>query len=93
MNTCSLRYARPRTMKEGLFCIQEPEARYELAACGNCGLCYPRYDMKYRSNKFIVHFLIAFKHGSTYLICGGPENPLMENCHPRKIVTLGKLSP
>ena len=29
-------------MQEGLFCLQEPEARYDLTACGNCGLCYPR---------------------------------------------------
>ncbi|CAF4480332.1 unnamed protein product, partial [Rotaria magnacalcarata] len=33
MKTCSLRYARPRTLNEGLFCLQEPEARYELSAC------------------------------------------------------------
>ncbi|CAF4999883.1 unnamed protein product, partial [Rotaria sp. Silwood1] len=62
MKTCSFRHARPRTMHEGLFCLQEPEARYELTACGNCGLCYPQYDMAYRSKKFIVDFSQAHKH-------------------------------
>ena len=42
MKTCAFRFARSRTMQEGLFCLQEPEARYDLTACGNCGLCYPR---------------------------------------------------
>ncbi|CAF4165362.1 unnamed protein product, partial [Rotaria sordida] len=37
MKTCSFRYTRPRTLNEGLFCIREPDARYELAACGNFG--------------------------------------------------------
>ena len=62
MKTCSFRYARPRTLNEGLFCIQEPEARYELAACGNCGLCYPKYDRTYRSRKSIVEFSQAHRH-------------------------------
>ena len=62
MKTCSFRYARPRTLHEGLFCIQEPEARYELAACGNCGLCYPKYDRTYRTRKSIVEFSQAHRH-------------------------------
>ncbi|CAF4036541.1 unnamed protein product [Adineta steineri] len=33
MKTCLFRFARPRSLNEGLFCLQEPEARYELAAC------------------------------------------------------------
>ncbi|CAF1247490.1 unnamed protein product [Rotaria sordida] len=33
MKTYSFRYTRPRTLNEGLFCIREPDARYELAAC------------------------------------------------------------
>ena len=48
MKTCSFRYARPHTLNESLFCIQEPEPRYELAACGNCGLCYAKYDKTYQ---------------------------------------------
>ena len=62
MKTSSFRYARPRTLNEGLFSIQEPEARYELAACGNCGLCYPKYDRMYRSRKSIVEFSQAHRH-------------------------------
>jgi len=62
MKTCSFRFARPRSLNEGLFCLQDPEARYELAACGNCGLCYPQYDMTHRLNKFVVKFNQAHRH-------------------------------
>ena len=62
MKTCAFRYARPRSLHEGLFCLQKPEARYELVACGNCGLCYPLYDMTYRSKKFIIEFSQAHQH-------------------------------
>ncbi|CAF3477230.1 unnamed protein product [Rotaria socialis] len=62
MKTCSLHYARPRTLNEGLFCLQEPEARYEFASCGNCALCYPQYDRTYRVNKSIVAFNQAHQH-------------------------------
>lgn len=62
MKTCSMRYARPRTMYEGLFCFKEPEARYELSACGNCALCYPKYDMTYRTKKSIVDFNQTHQH-------------------------------
>ena len=62
MKTCPFRHARPRTLNEGLFCLQEPEARYELLECANCGLCYPQYDMTYRTNKSIVKFNQAHKH-------------------------------
>ena len=49
-------------MLEGLFCQEEPEARYELSECGNCGLCYPQYDMTHRTNKCVVEFSQAHKH-------------------------------
>ena len=62
IKTCSFRYARPRTLNKDLFCTQEPEARYELAACGNCGLCYPKCDRTYRSRKSIVEFSQAHRH-------------------------------
>ena len=62
MKTCSFRYARPCTLNEDLFCIQEPEARYELAACSNCRLCYPKYDRTYRSRKSIVEFGQTHRH-------------------------------
>lgn len=62
MKTCTFRYARPRTLQEGLFCLQMPEARYELAACGNCRLCYPPYDRTYRSRKTVLDFSPGHKH-------------------------------
>lgn len=43
MKTCCYRQARPRSKDEGLFCRHAPAiGQYELADCGNCGLCYPR---------------------------------------------------
>ena len=62
MKTCPFRFARPRSLCEGLFCQQEPEARYELGDCGNCGLCCPQYDMAHREKKFVVQFNQAHKH-------------------------------
>lgn len=62
MKTCSFRFARPRSFNEGLFCAQTPEARYELATCGNCALCYPQYDMTYRVQKYIVKFSQTYEH-------------------------------
>lgn len=56
MKTCAFRFARPRTMEEGLFCLKTPEARYDLTACGNCGLCYPR------SRKSVVQFNQAHRY-------------------------------
>ncbi|CAF3104581.1 unnamed protein product [Rotaria sp. Silwood2] len=84
MKTCSFRYARPRTLNEGLFCLQEPEARYELSACGNCGLCYPQYDMTYRTKKSIVEFSQAHKH--TFV--NGYETILNSSasCHTRNVI-------
>ena len=76
MKTCSFCYARPRTLNEGLFCIGEPEARYELAACGNCALCYPKYDRTYRSRKSIVEFSQAHRH----IFVNGYQSIL--NCSP-----------
>ncbi|CAF4652588.1 unnamed protein product, partial [Rotaria magnacalcarata] len=49
-------------LNEGLFCLQEPEARYELSACGNCALCYPQYDRTYRVKKSIADFSQAHQH-------------------------------
>ncbi|CAF1520678.1 unnamed protein product [Adineta ricciae] len=84
MKTCSFRHARPRSMSEGLFCVQTPEARYELAACGNCGLCYPQYDMTHREKKYIVEFSQAHTHSfvngyKTILNCSA-------SCHTQNII-------
>ncbi|CAF1203466.1 unnamed protein product [Adineta steineri] len=84
MKTCELRYARPRTMNEGLFCIEEPEASYELSEYGNCGLCYPNYDTTYRTRKSIIEFSRAHKHTflngyQTILNCSA-------SCHTQNII-------
>ncbi|CAF3677382.1 unnamed protein product [Rotaria sp. Silwood1] len=84
MKTCSFRHARPRTLNEGLFCVQEPEARYELAACGNCGLCYPQYDMRYRSKKSIVEFAQAHTH--TFVNGYQAILNCSATCHTRNII-------
>ncbi|CAF1297606.1 unnamed protein product [Adineta steineri] len=41
MKTCSFRGAKPRSINEGLFCIDEPDIRYGLIKCNNCSLCIP----------------------------------------------------
>ncbi|CAF1439543.1 unnamed protein product [Rotaria sordida] len=84
MKTCEFRHARPRKLNEGLFCIEEPEARYELSSCDNCGLCYPQYDMTYRTKKSIVEFNRAHKH--TFI--NGYQSILncSASCHIRNII-------
>ena len=62
MKTCTFRFARPRMSLEGLFCVQEPEARYDLSACGNCALCYPNYNMEHRQKTSVVDFSQAHAH-------------------------------
>ncbi|CAF4150666.1 unnamed protein product [Rotaria sp. Silwood2] len=84
MKTCSFRHARPRTLNEGLFCLQEPEARYELVACGNCGLCYPQYDMTHRSKKSIVEFNQAHQH--TFISGYQAILNCSASCHTRNII-------
>ncbi len=48
MKTCSFRNAKPRSTDEGLFCREEPDARYPLLPCNNCALCVPPYDVTRR---------------------------------------------
>ncbi|CAF1457059.1 unnamed protein product [Rotaria sordida] len=84
MKTYSFRHARSRTMNEGLFCLQEPEVQCELVACGNCGLCYPQYDMKYRSKKSILEFNQAHKH--TFLNGYQAILNCSASCHTRNII-------
>ena len=84
MKTCSFRYARPRTLQEGLFCLNEPEARYDLTACGNCALCYPKYSMKYHLKPSIVDFNAGHRHR----FVNGYEVILNASatCHTRNII-------
>ena len=62
MKTCSFRDAQPRSVDEGLFCRSEPEARYAMTDCGNCGLCCPKYDVKRREGPPVVQFGPAQRH-------------------------------
>ena len=48
MKTCSFRGAQQAEPNKYLFCWVNPIARYEMTACGNCGLCYPKYDVERR---------------------------------------------
>lgn len=84
MKTCSFRFARPRTLQEGLFCVREPEARYDLSACGNCALCCPKYSLKYRPKPFIVDFSPGHRHRFVH----GYEAILnaSASCHTRNII-------
>ena len=50
MKTCSFRFARSRTLQEGLFCLYEPEAR--------CGLCCPKYSLKYRTKQTMTSWQV-----------------------------------
>lgn len=57
MKTCCYRQARPRSKDEGLFCRQAPAiGQYELADCGNCGLCYPRKSRHNQPRTSMVTF-------------------------------------
>ena len=48
MKTCSFRNAKPRSIDEGLFCIDEPDVRYGLSPCNNCVLCVPSQNQNQR---------------------------------------------
>ena len=53
MKTCTYRNAQPRSVDEGLFCIDEPDVRYGLIPCGNRSLCTPQYDVDRRGQPSI----------------------------------------
>ena len=38
---------------EGLFCRNEPQATHEMTECGNCCLCYPRYNVQRRGQPVV----------------------------------------
>ena len=65
MKTCSFRQAKPRSLNEGLFCINDPNPQYGLSACNNCPLCVPRYNLTCREE---LGAMIRFgsKHGFTF---------------------------
>ena len=56
MKTCSFRQVQPIEPNKYLFCSTDPIARHEMTACGNCGLCYPKYDVNKRGQPSAVDF-------------------------------------
>ncbi|CAF1426785.1 unnamed protein product [Rotaria sordida] len=59
MKTCSYRGAEPIIdVPNGLFCVNEPQARYEMMRCSrfSCCLCHPSYKLTYRQEKPIIQF-------------------------------------
>jgi hypothetical protein len=85
MKTCSFGNAQPRSIHEGLFCINQPDLRYSLSPCNNCPLCVPPYDQAYRPNRepvirFGPHQTIHFANGyQTILNCSA-------NCQTRNLI-------
>ncbi|CAF4128179.1 unnamed protein product [Adineta steineri] len=62
MKTCSFRGAEPRSADEGLFCRDEPDARYGLFECGRCPLCKPLHNtMRYRQQP-TIRFYAGYTH-------------------------------
>jgi hypothetical protein len=61
MKTCSFRNVIPDESNKYLFCVTNPEARHAMTACGNCGLCYPKYNVKKRGQPS-VEFGPAQRH-------------------------------
>ena len=61
MKTCSFRDAQPTASNRYLFCQTDPEAQYSMSACGNCGLCYPKYDVVKRGQQ-VIQFDATHSH-------------------------------
>ena len=56
MKTCSFRNAKPRSVDEGLFCIDEPDTSYGLSPCNNCSLCVPPHTISRRPQQQTIRF-------------------------------------
>jgi hypothetical protein len=61
MKTCSFRGVKPDKSNRSLFCRTDPVARHGMTACGNCCLCYPKYDVNKRGQPS-VQFGPAQRH-------------------------------
>ena len=48
MKTCTFRNVQVDERNKVLFCLTQPQARHGMTACGNCCLCFPKYDVKKR---------------------------------------------
>ena len=58
MKTCSYRGAQPLPNERGLFCTDDPRARYSFNRCHRsaCCLCFPRHQLTHRQDKPVVQF-------------------------------------
>lgn len=54
MKTCSFRRVKPDQTNKNLFCFTDPIARHGMIACGNCCLCYPKYDVIKRAQSAVL---------------------------------------
>ena len=83
MKTCSFRNAKPRSSDEGLFCHEEPDARYALLPCNNCPLCMPPYDVARRQQP-----AVRFGPSQRHRFVNGYQTILNcpADCHTRNIV-------
>jgi hypothetical protein len=62
MKTCSFRNIQPQESNKFLFCSTNPVARHEMTACGNCALCYPKYNVKRRGQPSVDFGLATRRH-------------------------------
>lgn len=69
MKTCSYRGAQPRSIHEGIFCLEPPQCLYAMSKCNQCELCTPL-----NSNVSSV----LFEHFSKHRFVNGYESIL--NC-------------
>jgi len=56
MKTCTFRGTQLRSIGEGLFCINEPEAKYGFLPCNNCRLCLPSSSYISRRQQPLIQF-------------------------------------
>jgi hypothetical protein len=75
MKTCSFRGSHPRSISEGLFCLDPPDTRYLMLPCTNssCPCCYQSLDISRRhepSVRFALEQAYQFVNGyQVYLNC------------------------
>ena len=58
MKTCGFCGALPPLNEQTIFSLNEPQARYSLTRCNRmtCCLCYPSYQLTYRTDQPIIRF-------------------------------------
>ncbi len=62
MKTCSFRNVQPQESNKFLFCSTDPVPRHEMIVCGNCCLCYPKYNVNRRGQPSVAFGLGTRQH-------------------------------